>query len=74
LRHRGVAASAASLAAAAGITIFKQAFEAWVADAKKKDLGHHVRATHAELEGVVAGGRSGGVGAVRKKKLRRRSP
>lgn len=72
LRRRGVAASAASLAAEAGITIFKRAFEAWVADAKKKDLGHHVRAAHAELEGVVAGGRRAGAASARAKTARRR--
>jgi AcrR family transcriptional regulator len=55
LRRRGVPGPAASLAAEAGITIFKRAFESWVEDRKKKDLGYHVRAAHAELEGVVAG-------------------
>jgi AcrR family transcriptional regulator len=56
LRRRGVSAPAASLAAEAGIAIFKRAFEAWVEeDGKKRDLDHHVRAAHAELEGVVAG-------------------
>jgi AcrR family transcriptional regulator len=59
LRRRGVRDPAASLAAEAGITIFKRAFEAWVGDSKKRDLGHHVRAAHAELEGVVAGTRRG---------------
>jgi AcrR family transcriptional regulator len=57
LRRRGAAASAASLVAEAGMTIFKRAFEAWVGDSKKQDFGHHVRAAHAELERVVAGGR-----------------
>ncbi len=57
LRRRGVPPSAASLAADAGMTIFKRAFESWVADDKKKDLAHHVRAAHAELQGVVAGAR-----------------
>ena len=55
LRRRGVRDSVASLAAEAGMTIFKRAFEAWVGDGKKRDLGHHVRAAHAELEGVVGG-------------------
>ena len=57
LRRRGVPAPAASLAAEAGMTIFKRAFGAWVEDGKKRDLGHHVRAAHAELEGVVVGTR-----------------
>ena len=55
LRQRGIPGPAASLAAEAGITIFKRAFESWVEDGKKKDLGYHVRAAHTELEGVVAG-------------------
>jgi AcrR family transcriptional regulator len=57
LQRRGVAPPAAMLAAEAGMTIFKRAFEAWVTDGKKRDLGTHVRAAHAELEGVVAGAR-----------------
>jgi AcrR family transcriptional regulator len=55
LRRRGVPGPAATFAAEAGITIFKRAFESWVEDGKKKDLGDHVRAAHAELERVVAG-------------------
>src|SRR5579863_8469320 len=57
LRNRGVPATAASLAAEAGITIFKLAFESWLADSKGRDLAYHVRAAHAALEGVVAGTR-----------------
>jgi AcrR family transcriptional regulator len=53
LRRRGVAAPAAGLAAEAGIAIFKSAFESWLADGKKRDLGHHVQAAHVALEGVV---------------------
>ncbi len=71
LRRRGVPASTASLAADAGMTIFKRAFEAWVGDGKKKDLGHHVRAAHAELEGVVGGGRGRGATAGQAKQSRR---
>jgi AcrR family transcriptional regulator len=59
LRRRGVPAPAASLAADAGMTIFKRAFEAWVGDSKKRDFGFHVRAAHAELERVVGGARRG---------------
>src|SRR6202044_3708833 len=47
LRRRGVPPTAASLAAEAGMTIFKLAFESWIEDGKKRDLGHHVRAAHA---------------------------
>ena len=59
LRQRGVPAPAAGLAADAGMTIFKRAFEAWVGDGKKTDFGHHVRTAHAELEAVMAGARRG---------------
>jgi AcrR family transcriptional regulator len=59
LRRRGVREPAASLAAEAGITIFKRAFESWVGHGEKRDLAYHVRAAHAELKGVVAGGRRG---------------
>jgi AcrR family transcriptional regulator len=57
LRKRGVRGAAASLAAEAGMAIFKRAFEAWVSDGKKRDLGFHVRAAHAELESVVGSAR-----------------
>jgi AcrR family transcriptional regulator len=73
LRRRGVAASAASLAAEAGMTIFKRAFEAWVGDGKKRDLGFHVRAAHTELEGVVGGTRRGGSASARDKRSPRRA-
>ncbi|HZL20941.1 MAG TPA: TetR family transcriptional regulator [Polyangia bacterium] len=73
LRRRGVAASAASLAAEAGMTIFKRAFEAWVGDGKKRNLGHHVRAAHAELERVVGGARRGGATTGRAERARRGS-
>ena len=73
LRRRGVPATAAGLAADAGMTIFKLAFESWIEDGKKRDLGHHVRAAHAELERVVASGRRKGATAGQTKKLRRRS-
>ncbi|HXJ21054.1 MAG TPA: TetR family transcriptional regulator [Polyangia bacterium] len=57
LRRRGVPAPAAGLAADAGMTIFKRAFQSWLDDTKKKDLAHHVRAAQTELEGVVASAR-----------------
>jgi AcrR family transcriptional regulator len=60
LRQRGVKDPAASLAAETGLTIFKRAFESWVGDDKNRDLGHHVRAAHAELECVVGGTRAAG--------------
>jgi hypothetical protein len=71
LRRRGVPATAASLAAETGMTIFKLAFASWIEDGKKRDLAHHVRAAHAELEGVIAGGRRRGAAAGRAKVSRR---
>lgn len=68
LRRRGVKDPAASLAAEAGLTIFKRAFESWVGDGKNRDLGYHVRAAHAELERVVGGPR-GGVSRSRRARL-----
>jgi AcrR family transcriptional regulator len=67
LRRRGVRDPAASLAAEAGMTIFKRAFEAWVGDGKKRDLANHVRAAHAELEAVVGGKRAGRTRVLRRR-------
>jgi len=72
LRRRGVPATAAGLAAEAGMTIFKLAFESWIGDGKKRDLGHHVRAAHAELEAVVAGARRRGASTAGGAKQARR--
>jgi len=55
LRRRGVPEPAATLAAETGIAIFKLAFERWVNDSKKRDLGHHVREALAQLRVVTAG-------------------
>jgi AcrR family transcriptional regulator len=55
LRGRGVAEPAASLTGEAGIAVFKVAFERWIDDGKRRDLGHHMRAALDELKAVVAG-------------------
>jgi AcrR family transcriptional regulator len=55
LRDHGVPAPAASLAAEAGIAIFKSAFERWLDDGRKRDLAHHLRASLAELRTVTSG-------------------
>lgn len=53
LRRRGVNEPAASLAAEAGIAIFKVAFECWLDDPAARDLATHIRETLAELRSVA---------------------
>ena len=55
LRIRGVPAPAASLAADAGMAIFKSAFERWLDDVKKRDIAYHVRESLGELKSVTSG-------------------
>jgi AcrR family transcriptional regulator len=55
LRVRGVSEPGASLAAEAGIAIFKIAFERWVGGAQPRDLPAQIRAALAELRIVTAG-------------------
>jgi AcrR family transcriptional regulator len=55
LRRRGVPGAAAGLAGETGIALLKLAFNAWLDDAKKRDLTHHLRASRAALEAVTAG-------------------
>ncbi len=55
LRGRGVKDPAASLAAEAGIAVFKIAFERWVNDAGQRDLAQHIRESFGELKAVTAG-------------------
>ncbi|QJY46554.1 TetR/AcrR family transcriptional regulator [Pseudonocardia broussonetiae] len=55
LRERGVPDPAASLAAEAGIAVFRIAFERWIADADGHDLAHFVRESFVGLRVVVAG-------------------
>jgi AcrR family transcriptional regulator len=53
LRSRGVAESAATLTAEAGVTVFKVAFERWIEDRKPRDLAQHIRTTLKELKAVT---------------------
>jgi AcrR family transcriptional regulator len=53
LRGRGVAEPAATLAAEAGVTVFKVAFERWLDDPRKRDLAVHLRETLADLKAVA---------------------
>jgi AcrR family transcriptional regulator len=55
LRRRGVADPAASLAAEAGIAVFRIAFERWVTEACQRDLPLVIRESLDELKAVTAG-------------------
>jgi AcrR family transcriptional regulator len=55
LRARGVGDLPASLAAEAGIAVFKVAFERWISDAGQADLSRLIRESFEELKSVTAG-------------------
>ena len=55
LRRRGVAEPAASLAAEAGIAVFRIAFERWISEASQADLPQVIRESLDELKAVTAG-------------------
>src|SRR6202035_725429 len=55
LRERGVADPAASLAAEAGIAVFRIAFERWTSEAGEADLPQLIRESLDELKAVTAG-------------------
>ncbi|MEU1787862.1 helix-turn-helix domain-containing protein [Streptomyces sparsogenes] len=55
LRGRGVGEPAASLAAEAGVAVFKVAFGRWVEETNQRDLSHLIRESLAELKAVAAG-------------------
>lgn len=57
LRARGVGEPAASLAAEAGIAVFKVAFERWIDAVGERGLGAFVLEGLAGLESLMAGGR-----------------
>jgi len=59
LRGRGVAEPAASLAAEVAITVFRIAFERWVADPVHLDLPQLMQASFEELKVVTAGSETG---------------
>jgi AcrR family transcriptional regulator len=54
LRRRGVAPTTASLAAEAGIAIFKTAFERWIVEPDQHDFAKLIRESLAELKAVTA--------------------
>ena len=55
LRQRGVTDRAASLAAEAGIAVFRIAFERWTKEASQADLPRCIRESLEELRAVTAG-------------------
>jgi AcrR family transcriptional regulator len=55
LRRRGVADLPASLAAEAGIGVFKVAFERWIGEGERRDLPQLIRESFDELKAVTAG-------------------
>jgi AcrR family transcriptional regulator len=55
LRRRGVSDPAASLAAEAGIAVFKIAFVRWISETNQADLQQIVRDSLNELKAVTAG-------------------
>ena len=55
LRRRGVTDPAASLAAEAGIAVFRIAFERWISEHSQPDLPRVIRESLDELKAVTAG-------------------
>jgi AcrR family transcriptional regulator len=53
LRSRGVSEPRASLAAEAGMAVFRIAFERWVSDGKRRKLELHLRAAVEQLQAVA---------------------
>jgi AcrR family transcriptional regulator len=64
LRRRGVAGTAASLTADAGIAIFSAAFQAWVEETEQRDLPQLIRDTFEELRAVASGAETAGAGLM----------
>jgi AcrR family transcriptional regulator len=56
LRGRGVTEPTASLAAEAGIAVFRIAFERWVDESNERSLSQLIHDSFAELRSVTAGG------------------
>jgi AcrR family transcriptional regulator len=73
LHARGVSEPAASLAAEAGIAVFKIGFERWVSERKPRDFAAHIRATVGVLKAVAAEGRAPTT-RPKKKPTRRAAP
>ena len=61
LRQRGITEPTATLAAEAGIAVFRVAFERWVSHNKQRDFSRLIRASLEELKAVMAGKYNGEV-------------
>ena len=59
LRARGVAEPAASLAAEAGVAVFKIGFERWMGDKKPRSFARHIREAMDALRVVTGAARAG---------------
>jgi AcrR family transcriptional regulator len=70
LHARGIPEPSASLAAEAGIAVFKIGFERWISEKKPRDLAGHIRAAVAALRSVTA---ETTTPAIRTKKRARRA-
>jgi AcrR family transcriptional regulator len=62
LRQRGFRDPAASLAAEAGIAVFRIAFERWINGTEARDLPQLIRGSLDELKAVISGQRSPAAG------------
>ncbi len=71
LHARGVAEPAASLAAEAGIAVFKIGFERWVSEKKPQDLAAHIRAAVDTLKALTAQGKAPSRRPAKKQPARR---
>ena len=71
LHARGVSEPAATLAAEAGIAVFKVGFDRWVSERKPRDLAAHIRAAVDALRAVAAEGKAPPKRPVKKPKRRR---
>ena len=58
LHARGVPEPAASLAAEAGIAVFKIGFERWVSERRPRDLAAHIRTAVDALKAIAAEGKA----------------
>lgn len=63
LKQRGTSSAAASLAAEAGLAIFRVGFDQWARDPRDRSLVLHLRAARRQLEAVVVGARKSGLRA-----------